>query len=119
MKAWHQRFSRASKASRTYDGIVFDSFAEMKTWRDLKIMECTGEIKELKRQISYKLILPNGVPIKTPTGRTAIYTPDYEWDVCETGKHVIADRKGYVDRGSAFRIAVFEAIYGVKVLIIK
>lgn len=116
---WHKRFKRKSKEDRTYRNIVFDSVLEMKKYQELLTMEMAGEIRNIKVQVQHELKLPNGVEIKTPKGRVAYYTSDFEWDDCKTGHHVIADAKGFLDRHSAFRIAVFEAISGQKVLILK
>ena len=118
-RSWYQQFKRLPKEDRTYNKIVFDSKKEMLKYQDLLTMQFAGEIKNLKCQVQHQLILPNGVPIKTPSGRTSIYTADFEWDDVITGGHIIADVKGYQDPASCFRICVFEAISGKKVLIIK
>lgn len=38
------------------DGIVFDSKREAKRWTELKLLERTGHISELRRQVEYVLI---------------------------------------------------------------
>ena len=116
---WHTQFKRTPKELRTHNKIVFDSALEMRTYKCLLTMVEDGEIKDLKVHVQHLLILPNGVPIKNPSGRTAYYTSDFEWTDCKTDKHVIADCKGFMDRHAKFRIAVFEAIKGIKVMIVK
>lgn len=40
----------------TVDGITFDSQKEANRWKELKLLERAGEIKELKRQVKFKLL---------------------------------------------------------------
>ena len=57
--------------------------------------------------------------VKTPTGKPAVYTADFVYYCRERGRIIIEDVKGYQDPFSAFRIAVFEALTGKSVTIIK
>lgn len=41
-----------------HDGKVFDSIAEMKRYKELKLLERAGQIKELRMQVKYVLIPP-------------------------------------------------------------
>ena len=118
-RAWHQCFKKSRKEDRTCDNIIFDSLKEMRAYQNLKTLQSVGQIKNLKVHVRHDLLLPNGVPIKTPKGRTAYYESDFEYTDCVTGSDIIADCKGYCDKYSRFKIAVFEAISGRKVLIIK
>lgn len=125
-KAWHQHNRRAPKIARTSpDGIVFDSKGEMQRWAELRQFQLGGLVRNLRRQVEYPLVLPDGEPVKTPTGRTAVYTADfvYERVACvgatnvERWHEVVEDYKGFVDPVSALRIAVFEAVYRKKVTV--
>lgn len=125
-KSWHQQFRRSAPEERTdVDGTTFHSKSEMARWRDLKLLQVNGDIRNLQRQVKFPLILPNYAPILTAKGRTACYTADFVYEVCdrqhsgEVWTEVIEDHKGHYDRESQFRIAVFEAIKGVKVKITK
>lgn len=130
-KSWHQNFKRASKELRTDGaGITHDSTKEMQRWKVLQLNLLTGEIRNLKRQVKHQLVLPNGVPILTPSGKVAVYTSDFEYERRHAGtidgeavtyiwEAVIEDVKGYASREAMFRIAVFEAISGQEVKIIK
>lgn len=40
----------------TVDGIVFDSVAESRRYKELKLLERAGKIKELRMQVKYVLI---------------------------------------------------------------
>lgn len=130
-KSWHQNAKRAPKEARTSrDGVVFDSKGELARWEKLKLWQLAKHIRLLKRQVPYELILPDGTPILTRTGKTMKYTADFGYDehhcVCELSpcgrtnrcwRPIIEDYKGYRGPIEDFRIAVFEAIYKVKVRI--
>ena len=132
-KAWYDQFKRTPKSQRTSrDGTVFDSKAEMLRWETLLLWQVAGHIRNLRRQIKFDLVLPDGTPIKTPKGRTAQYTADFVYeknpfDLRPGGinylpaewTEVIEDVKGYRGRVEDLRISVFEAIYKKKVTIVK
>lgn len=124
--AWHTKFRRVSKPERTApDGSVFDSKGEMMRWATLRQWQLGGLVRNLKRQVSYPLVLPDGTPVLTKTGKTMIYTADfvYERVYCvgatniERWEEVIEDYKGHMGPLEQIRIAIFEAIYKKKVLI--
>ncbi len=74
------------KAKGTWeDDGFFSSKKELARYRQLQLLEKLGEIKNLKRQVPYKLVV-NGVLISK-------YIPDAEYDDCFTGKHVVEDTK--------------------------
>lgn len=133
--SWHQQYRRANRLKRTdVDGTVFDSVSELRRWKTLQQWQLAGDIKNLRRQVSYPLIINDTLldarPILTPTGKTACYKADFVYErrqgidmrpgaVNYEWTEIIEDHKGYHSREAQFRIAVFEAIYGVKVLITK
>lgn len=110
------------------DGTVFDSKGELARWKKLQLWQMAGEIRNLRRQVKFDLILPDGTPILTKTGKTMSYTADFVYerlselrDPCagDDGlprwQEVIEDYKGFIGRVEELRIAVFEAIYNKKV----
>ena len=139
-RAWHQKFARAAKERRTdVDGTVFSSIAEMNRWKKLQLWQLAGEIRNLRRQVKYPL-KGNGIEILTDTGKVMTYTADfvydrkgdlaklpappltaifYEADGYRPWVEVIEDFKGYKGPVEKMRIAVFEAIYKVKVNIVR
>ena len=52
------KYHVAPAASRTVDGIRFDSKAEMRRWQELQLLERAGEITQLERQPEYVLVDP-------------------------------------------------------------
>lgn len=116
------KYGRAAKIYRTNrDGDVFDSKKELARHEHLKLMQRAGMITDLERQPKYDLILPDGTPIKIGN-RKCVYTPDFQYRPVAAGVRgdlVIEDFKGFFDSASKFRIAVFEAIFKVKVKIVS
>lgn len=69
------------------DGITFDSKKEADRWQELRILELTGQIQNLERQVKYEL-----VP-KTGAERAVKYYADFRYE--EGGKTVVEDAKGF------------------------
>lgn len=64
------------------DGIKFQSKREAKRWRQLREMQELGLIRNLKRQVPYKLVLH------------VTYKSDFEYDVVSSSEHAVEDSKG-------------------------
>lgn len=113
MKNSRSRFRKANNkygaVKTTVDGIKFDSKGESEKWFDLKNRERAGEIKDLQRQVIYKLEV-NGVLI-------CKYKADYEY--IENGVLLTADFKGIITKDFALKAKLFKGIYGRDILIIK
>jgi hypothetical protein len=78
----------------TIDGIRFPSKKEAARWFQLVLLQRAGEISGLARQVPILLHGELG-PIKTPTGRNAVYKADFTYTDAKTGSKVIEDAKGY------------------------
>lgn len=118
---WASNFKRTPADQRTLDGILFDSKREMHHYAGLKMRVEDGEITELQLQPKYRLEIfardDRFISVKTPTGRAMVYTPDFQYK--ENGRLVIIEVKGHMTKDAQIRIAVFEALYGVKVKIVR
>lgn len=132
-KSWYQHSKVAPKAERTgQDGFVYDSKTEYQRYCYLNLMARAGEITNLERQVKYELYARGAggigeamfddkrfaVMVGPNCDKIAVYTPDFVYHD-KWGKQIIEDVKGYRDEASKFRIRVFEALYGVKVTIVK
>lgn len=119
-KYQHQRI--APKTARTgSDGFVYDSKTEMDRYYYLKILERAGEISDLKRQCSAKLVAPgNHWPIMVGKNRSkiAVYTPDFIY-FDKDGNKVIEDVKGYDTESSKLRIRIYECFYRCHVTLVQ
>ncbi len=79
-KSWHQQTKRASKESRTSrDGILFASKGEMQYWEKLKLWQLAGDVRNLRRQVSFPLVCGE-IKVLTDTGQIAKYTADFVFE---------------------------------------
>ena len=70
-----------------YDGIKFDSIKEKRAYTMYKLMEQTGEIKELQRQVEYILLEP--FVLNDKKYRKTSYICDFTYKDKEDKLHVI------------------------------
>ena len=100
-----------AKKVKTADG-DFDSKKEYERWRELKLMEISGVISDLKRQVSYELI-PTQYEGEKCVERACTYKADFVYT--QDGKTVVEDCKGY--RTGEYRIKrkLMLFIHGIKV----
>ena len=88
----------------TVDGETFDSVKELKRYRELRLLEQAGEIKNLSRQVKYLLIPEHREPdTKGPRGgirkgkvieRAVYYIADFVYFDGSGAGWVIEDTKG-------------------------
>ena len=72
------------------DGILFDSKHEAEHWAWLKILERTGQITDLKRQVHFEL--QEGFKFKGRSYRPITYIADFVY--YQNGQMVVEDAKG-------------------------
>lgn len=73
------------------DGITFDSTKEAKRYQSLKLLEQTGQIRELKTQVEY-LLIPSQKKSDGKAERAAHYTADFVYRT-RAGDLVVEDVK--------------------------
>jgi hypothetical protein len=86
----------------------FDSMGEYKRWQMLQLQEHAGDIRNLKRQIRYDLII-NGV-------NCGYYRADFEYDLVATGAHIVEDFKGFKTPVYNLKKKLMKAIHGIDIL---
>lgn len=105
--------------TRTSDGLVFDSHKEARRWEQLLVLEKSGEISGLQRQVEYELI-PNQYETVARFGkdnkrlkdqtklveRRMAYIADFVY-TDSMGELVVEDAKGY-KRGAAYDVFVIK-----------
>lgn len=103
-------------ARRTFvDGRWFASKLESQRYLQLKMLEGAGVIRGLECQPKLELWIANlKTKKRTKIGR---YTADFKY--LENGEEVYEDVKGRMLADAALRIKVVEAMYGVKIRIIR
>lgn len=71
-------------------GEVFDSKREYNRWRELRLLERSGIIRNLQRQVKFRLIDSQKTPERTE--RPCDYIADFVY--YENGKRIVEDCKG-------------------------
>lgn len=89
------------------DGIKFDSQAEGARWLVLRQQEKIGKIKDLKRQVSFDVVV-NGFKI-------CKYTADFVY--MAGGRQIVEDFKGMIDNRFKLVYKMVYAALGIKILI--
>ena len=111
-----------------YDGYTFDSKKEAIRWAELKLMERSGQITDLKRQIRFDLIpmlreesteryvrgpkkgqFKPGKILERPT----YYIADFVYT--EEGKTVVEDAKGFKTKDYMLKRKMMLWIHGIKI----
>lgn len=93
------------------DGILFDSKKEAARYKELKLLEAAGEIKELRRQVRYELIPKceiEGIKI-----RATHYIADFVYE--ESGHTVVEDVKGYRTKEYRNKKRQMKERYGIEI----
>jgi len=84
--------TKFASVSTIVDGVKFDSKKEANRYRDLKMLQAGGKIKDLKWQIKFELI-----PTQTYKGQTlrrVSYYADFSYYDTEKNETIIEDVKG-------------------------
>lgn len=114
-----------------YDGIVFDSKKEMHRYLELKILEKSGEITDLKRQVKFVLI-PEQREISTETytkgpkkgqakpGKVIEKECAYYADFCYKygANYVVEDVKGIMTKDFIIKRKLMLSVYGIRISIV-
>ena len=88
-----EKNAAGKNSKRTFlHGLWFDSRKEALRWGDLLLLQHSGAISDLQRQVRIPLYGQNG-PIFTPTGKHMVYKADFTY--IEAGSLVIEDAKGH------------------------
>jgi len=123
---WTMQRTVVPKEERTSpDGILHRTKAECTRWNRLKWLEAQGLIIDLHREIRLPLQSPDGkIVIRgIESGRVLTYTPDFIYmrrlDDSSDWTRIYEDIKGFMTDTQKLRLAVFEALYGVKVFVNK
>lgn len=82
-------------------GEVFDSKKEFNRWCELRLLERSGKISDLKRQVKYTLIPAQRDKEGKLVEREVSYIADFEY--IENGQKIVEDVKGY-KRGAAYQL---------------
>ncbi|MCT7397700.1 DUF1064 domain-containing protein [Eubacterium sp. LFL-14] len=111
---YHCTLSDTHKSSNKYrnqkvmvDGIMFDSLKEANRYQELKILEKSGRIKNLQRQVKYVLIP------KQENERAVNYIADFVYE--ENDNLVVEDTKGVKTKEYIIKRKLMLYIHGIKI----
>ena len=116
-----------------YDGEVFDSKAECRRWKELKLLLDTGHIKNLLRQVEFPLIpeqreksteiYTKGVNKGKPKPgklleRKVSYIADFVYETAD-GEMVVEDVKGMKTKEYILKRKMLLYRYGIRILEVR
>lgn len=96
------------------DGIQFDSLREARRYRELKLLERAGVIRDLKLQVKFQLIPAQKKP-SGGTERACTYTADFVYKD-STGREVVEDAKGMHTQQYVIRRKMMLWVHGIEVM---
>lgn len=94
------------------DGITFDSRKEADRYAELKLLERSGAIHNLQRQVRYELIPAQKKDGKT-IERACHYIADFVYE--ENGKTVVEDVKGFRTKEYVLKRKLMLQVHGIEV----
>lgn len=94
------------------DGITFDSKKEANRYAELRLLERSGAIHNLQRQVRYELIPAQKKDGKT-VERACHYIADFVYE--ENGKTVVEDVKGYRTKEYVLKRKLMLQVHGIEV----
>ena len=106
---FYQNKSKYHNKKVTIDGITFDSKLEATRYRELKLLERNGVIKNLQLQPSYELI--PSFKKGNKTFKKASYIADFSYYDTELNKTIIEDTKGFKTDVYVLKKKLFEYLY--------
>ena len=116
------KFGVSPKEERTVDGIVFDSKAEAKRYRELKLLEAAGEIQHLQRQVRFDWMTDCCIEDWKDTKhvkRRNHYKADFTYVLVIDGvpTQIVEDVKGQILPEFKRKKKIVETLYGITITI--
>jgi len=108
---------------KSLDGIVFATTSEARRWIELKALEASGEITNLRRQVSYELAPSVRLTFRAKASPALRYTADYVYD--RNGQTVVEDVKPQglpnekLERDFVMRCHLMKAVHGLDVHVVR
>lgn len=128
--SWN-RYSRNKYGSKKVevDGIVFDSKKESRRYQELSLLEKSGEIQNLQRQVEYVLIPNQYIPtdVMVTKGKNAgqyktklverkcSYIADFVYLDMKTGNTVVEDTKGFRTKDYIIKRKLMMYVHGIRI----
>lgn len=109
--------SKYSAKKITYNGEKFDSKKELRRYLELKLLERTGDIWDLQRQVRFKLIPSQHDKTGKIIERQCDYIADfvYEENTKNGVRLTVEDTKGYRTKDYIIKRKLMLYIYGIRI----
>lgn len=104
------KYNKYNASKTVVDGIRFDSRAEARRYRELKLLQQAGEIKDLELQPSFLLI--ERFKCRGKNYRDTRYIADFAYIEVKTGLQVVEDVKGVETEVFRLKKKLFLKRYG-------
>jgi len=95
-----------------FDGKTFDSKGECTRYILLRMLETSGEIKDLRHHFPIYELNPGGE-------FSMKYEPDFTYTDIKTGKFIVEDFKGILTVEFKKKMKLMKEVYGIEILITK
>jgi hypothetical protein len=102
-----------SNAKTVFDGMRFDSKAELRRWNELVMLQRAGQIHDLRRQEAFVLAPPAKLHGETRARPAIRYVADFVYR--EGGKRVVEDTKGMDTPMSRLKRHLMLTVHGIQV----
>ena len=96
----------------TYKNMTFDSLKERNHYIVLELLQNTGQIKDLKRQVKYEL--QPSFKLNNKTIRAITYIADFTY--IQDGILVVVDTKGFRTKDYLLKKKMFQYKYGMDIV---
>lgn len=97
-----------------YNGLRFDSHKELRRYLELRLLERSGQITGLKRQVKFELIPAQKDEKGKCVERAVSYIADFVYQK-ETGETVVEDTKGVRTKEYVIKRKLFLWRYGIRI----
>ena len=109
------RRSKYGAQKTEFDGLVFDSKHEAMRWRELALLQRSGEIADLQRQVKY-ILIPAQVDEDGKIAERAVsYVADFVYSDVRSGENVVEDAKGMHTRDYIIKRKLMRYVHGIKI----
>ena len=121
--AWSNYPSKYGAKKTEVDGIQFDSQKEARRYSQLKLLERTGEISDLRRQVKFVLIPAQREPDRVGKRggriqgklleREVAYIADFVY--IENGEMIVEDAKGFRTKEYVIKRKLLLWVHGLRI----
>lgn len=100
-------WSKYGAKKTVVDGVTFASKLEARRWNELLMLQKSGAISGLKRQVPFDLTVNGHLVCR--------YITDFTYTTADTGESVVEDAKGVLTPEFRLKAKLMEAIHGIVV----